>query len=315
MRFQARASYIQTDPPLTTVCGQALPLAGSRAKRGDPEYVESVFEALRAIRAAGDTWGASAWVRMHCFHRWACHGRHDDGHMVGTCRYVDRGGWVLRIQRTVLGDAADVSHWHGCCCRHRMDQFDWQSRRLLRTLVCWCDEGYDGGLLWWSLRVGAARANRRLRLCLLPAHPNCKSIACCARTRRTLAGGLMRPTCRCRISERVAGIANVLSSELVKGCGANHAPPQPSGIEWVRSACQVASNGHVLRSTAACSGPIPIPMCVGPVVAVRGAYAGDAPVVAVITPPAGWPARVLRLCQGSGQSYARLCSGMPEVSV
>jgi hypothetical protein len=32
---------------------------------------------------------------LHCFHGWACHGRYDDGHMVGTCGHVDRGGRVL----------------------------------------------------------------------------------------------------------------------------------------------------------------------------------------------------------------------------
>ena len=72
--------------------------------------------------------------RVHCFHRRACYGRHDDGHMVGTCRYVDRGDWVLWFQRTVLGDAAKVSHWDGCRCGNRMDQFDRQSRWVFRSL-------------------------------------------------------------------------------------------------------------------------------------------------------------------------------------
>ncbi len=84
------------------------------------------------------------WNSAGCLHRlygWVGYGRHDDGHMVGTCRNVDRSGRVLWFQRTVLGDAADVPHRHGCRCGDRLDQFDRQSRRLLWPLVCRCNEG------------------------------------------------------------------------------------------------------------------------------------------------------------------------------
>ena len=80
---------------------------------------------------------------LYRFHGWVGYGRHDDGHMVGTCRNVDRSGRVLWFQRTVLGDAADVPHRHGCRRRDRLDQFDRQSRRLLRPLVCRRNEGCD----------------------------------------------------------------------------------------------------------------------------------------------------------------------------
>ena len=86
------------------------------------------------------------WNSAHCLHRlhgWVGYGRHDDGHMVGTCRNVDRSGRVLWFQRTVLGDAADVPHRHGCRCGDRLDQFDRQSRWLLWPLVCRCNEGCD----------------------------------------------------------------------------------------------------------------------------------------------------------------------------
>ena len=80
---------------------------------------------------------------LYRFHGWVGYGRHDDGHMVGTGRDVDCSGRVLRYQRAVLGDAADVPHRHGCRRRNRLDQFDWQSRRLLWTLVCRCNQGCD----------------------------------------------------------------------------------------------------------------------------------------------------------------------------
>ena len=57
--------------------------------------------------------------------------------------HVDRSGRVLWYQRTVLGDAADVPHRHGCCRGDRLDQFDRQSRRLLWPLVRRCNEGCD----------------------------------------------------------------------------------------------------------------------------------------------------------------------------
>ena len=59
-----------------------------------------------------------------------------DGHLVGTGRDVDCRGRVLRLEGTVLGDAADVPYRHGARRRDRVDQFHRQSRRLIRTLVC-----------------------------------------------------------------------------------------------------------------------------------------------------------------------------------
>ena len=107
--------------------------------------------------------------------------------------HVDRSRRVLWLQRAVLGDAADVPHRHCRRRRDRLDQFDRQSRRLLRPLVCRRNEGCDRQFLRRSLRTGVARSYLRLRLCFLPAHPYGKSIACRTSTRRRVAGGLMRP--------------------------------------------------------------------------------------------------------------------------
>ena len=64
---------------------------------------------------------------------------HDDGHLVGASRHVDRRDGVLRLQGPVLGDAADVPDRHGGRWRHRVDQLARQSGRLLRSLVCRAD--------------------------------------------------------------------------------------------------------------------------------------------------------------------------------
>ena len=131
--------------------------------------------------------------RLHRLHGWVGYGRHDDGHVVVTGRNVGRSRRVLWLQRAVLGDAADVPHRHCRRRRDRLDQFDRQSRRLLRPLVCRRNEGCDRQFLRRSLRTGVARSYLRLRLCFLPAHPYGRSIACRTSTRRRVAGGLMRP--------------------------------------------------------------------------------------------------------------------------
>src|SRR3954468_8802280 len=102
--------------------------------------------------------------------------------MVGTCGHVDRGSRVLWFQRAVLGDAADVSYWHGCCCGHRLDQLDRQSRWLLRPMVCWRHEGCDWGFFRRSLRTCLARTDFRIDLRILPAHSDREGAACCAIT-------------------------------------------------------------------------------------------------------------------------------------
>ena len=62
---------------------------------------------------------------------------------------------LLWLEGAVLGDAADVSHRHGCRCRDCLDQFHRQSRRLLRSLVCWRHErrhgSFSGGLYGLAL--------------------------------------------------------------------------------------------------------------------------------------------------------------------
>jgi len=132
---------------------------------------------------------------------------------VGTCRYVDRGGRVLRFQRTVLGDAADVSHWYGCRCRDCMDQFDRQSRWLLRSQVCWGNEGRDWELLRRSVRSGVARVNLCNRLRLFPSYPNRTGIACGASTRRTVGWGV---TVRRRVAIGVCGTENLFIGVFVQ---------------------------------------------------------------------------------------------------
>src|SRR3954469_21608254 len=108
--------------------------------------------------------------------------------MVGTCRHVDRGSRVLWFERAVLGDAADVSYWHGCRCGHRLDQLDRQSRRLLWPMVCRRHEGCDWGLFRRSLRTCAAWTDFSLGLRILPAHTDCKGAACCAITSCRIRG-------------------------------------------------------------------------------------------------------------------------------
>ena len=100
----------------------------------------------------------------------ADHRRHDDGHLVGDGRHVDRGVRVLRLEGTVLADAADVPHRHGGGGLDRMDQLDRQSRRLLRPLVCRRDEGPDRQLRGRAVWAGAAVPDLRVRLRVLPAH-------------------------------------------------------------------------------------------------------------------------------------------------
>ena len=53
----------------------------------------------------------------------ARHRRHDHGNLVGAFRHVDRSDGVLRLERTVLGDAPDVSNRHGGGRCDRLDQF------------------------------------------------------------------------------------------------------------------------------------------------------------------------------------------------
>ena len=50
--------------------------------------------------------------RLPGIHHRTGHRRHDDGHLVGDGRHVDRGDRVLRLEGTVLGDAADVPDRH-----------------------------------------------------------------------------------------------------------------------------------------------------------------------------------------------------------
>ena len=74
--------------------------------------------------------------RLRGVDRRAGHRRPDDGHVVGDGGPVDRHVRVLRLEGTVLVDAADVPDRHGGGGLDRVDQLDRQSRRLLRPLVC-----------------------------------------------------------------------------------------------------------------------------------------------------------------------------------
>ena len=74
---------------------------------------------------------------------WADHRRSDHRLVVGDGGPIDRRVRVLWLEGTVLVDAADVPHGHGGGGFYRMDQFPGQSRRLLRPLVCRCDQGLD----------------------------------------------------------------------------------------------------------------------------------------------------------------------------
>jgi nitrate/nitrite transporter NarK len=55
----------------------------------------------------------------------------------------DRHVRVLWLEGTVLGYATHVPQGHGSGGFYRLDQFPRQSRRLLRPLVCRCDQGLD----------------------------------------------------------------------------------------------------------------------------------------------------------------------------
>ena len=98
------------------------------------------------------------------------------GHLVGARRDVDRRDRVLRLERAVLGDAADVPHRHGGGRCDRLDQLYWQSRRLFRLLVCRVHEGPDRQLRRRALWIGAVRTRRRFRLGVLPADSRCRRL-------------------------------------------------------------------------------------------------------------------------------------------
>jgi hypothetical protein len=108
---------------------------------------------------------------LHGLHNRACHCRHHDGNLVGTRRHVGRSDGVLRLQGTVLGDAADVPDRYGGRRRHRVDQLARQSRRLLRSLVCRANAGPDGQLRRRVVRAGLVRSNLRVHFGVLSAHP------------------------------------------------------------------------------------------------------------------------------------------------
>ena len=77
---------------------------------------------------------------------------------------------VLRLEGTVLVDAADVPDRHRRGGLHCLDQFDRQSRRLLWALVCRRGEGPDRQLRRRPVWPGVAVRDLLLRLCVLPAH-------------------------------------------------------------------------------------------------------------------------------------------------
>ena len=98
------------------------------------------------------------FYRLRVLDRRPRHRRHDHGDMVGAGRHVDRGDGLLRLQGSVLRHAADVPQRAGAGRRHRLDQLDRQSRRLLRPLVCRRDEGPDRQLRRRALRARACSA-------------------------------------------------------------------------------------------------------------------------------------------------------------
>src|ERR1700724_3504044 len=104
-----------------------------------PRSAPSATAALRSYeRAALEPAGGLRGLRG-----WADHRRSDHRLVVGDGGPIDRRVRVLWLEGTVLVDAADVPHGHGGGGFYRMDQFPGQSRRLLRPLVCRCDQGLD----------------------------------------------------------------------------------------------------------------------------------------------------------------------------
>ena len=110
-------------------------------------------------------------LRLRVLDRRPDHRRHDDGNVVGAGRHVDCRDGLLRLKGSVLRDAADVPVGAGARCRHRLDQFDRQSRRLLRALVCRRHEGRDRQLRRRSVRPRLARLDRGAGVRAVPAHP------------------------------------------------------------------------------------------------------------------------------------------------
>ncbi len=87
--------------------------------------------------------------------------------MVGD---VARSDGLLWLERAVLGDAINVPDGHRGGGLDRMDQLNRQSGRVLRPLVCRCDEGCDRELRWWALRLGTIVSGFRDHLRLIPEY-------------------------------------------------------------------------------------------------------------------------------------------------
>src|SRR5690349_20286932 len=102
---------------------------------------------------------------------WADHRRSDHRLVVGDGGSIDRRVRVLWLEGTVLVYAADVPHGDGGGGFHCVDQLPRQSRRLLRPLVCRCDQGLDGQLCRWAVWTGLPVCNVRSRLRVVPSHP------------------------------------------------------------------------------------------------------------------------------------------------
>ncbi len=93
------------------------------------------------------------------------------GSVVGAGRHEHRGLRVLRLERSVLGDAADVPDRPGGRGGDRLDQFHRQSGGILRAVVCRLHEGRYRQLRGRIVRPGAVRFSRRGDLCAVPENP------------------------------------------------------------------------------------------------------------------------------------------------
>src|SRR3954451_4017747 len=91
--------------------------------------------------------------------------------MVGDGGSVNRDVWLLWVEGTILGDAADVPDRHGSSGVHCVDQFNRQSRWLLRPVVRRRDQGLVRQLRWWPLRISFPVCDVGSGLRLLLAHP------------------------------------------------------------------------------------------------------------------------------------------------